>query len=133
MKMSAFVCPECGKSSEYNPWAENAACQHCGFSPPEGQEMLEYLRQQELPAKQQATHPAEPPAAGRTRLTRFLPKDGRAFLAGLAWGALVFAALMLVGSVLQLPGDAVRCLGLSLPFLTTFAVWRWMAWRETGE
>ena len=95
--------------------------------------MLAYLRDHEPAAAEQNPSPARRPVGERTRLTRFLPADGRSFLAGLAWGALVFAAIMLLGSVLRLPGDAVRCLGLSLPFFTTFAVWRWMAWRETGE
>ena len=130
--MSAFVCPECGQKNEYDPWTEQAVCRHCGFSPPEGQEILAYLREQEEVVEQQERRP-EPVTAERTRLTRFLPLDGRSFLAGLAWGAFVFAAIMLLGSALQLPGDAVRCLGLLLPFLTTFAVWRWQAWRETGE
>jgi hypothetical protein len=131
--MSEFICPQCGQSSEYDPWAEQASCQHCGFSPPDGQEMLDYLHQQE-PAAAEQEQPAEEPVerAEPAQLTRFLPTDGRSFVAGLAWGVLVFAVIMLVGSTFELPGDAVRCLGLSLPFLTTFAVWRWMAWRETG-
>lgn len=93
--------------------------------------MLAYLRDFEESTEDQ--EPVEQPAVERTRLTRFLPADGRSFLAGLAWGAFVFAAIMLLSSALQIPGDAARCLGLSLPFFTTFAVWRWMAWRETGE
>jgi Zn ribbon nucleic-acid-binding protein len=128
--MSTFVCPQCGQKNEYDPWTEQAQCRHCGFSPPEGQEMLAYLRQQEEAAEEQ---PREPRATERTRLTRFLPTDGRSFLSGLAWGLFVFAAIMLLGSALGLPGDAVRCLGLLLPFLATFAIWRWQAWRETGE
>ncbi len=129
--MSAFICPQCGQRNEYDPWTEQAQCRYCGFSPPEGQEMLDYLHQQA--AGETPEQPSEPPTAQRTRLTRFLPADGRSFLSGLAWGAFVFAAIMLLGSALQLPGDAVRCLGLLLPFLTTFAVWRWQARRETGE
>lgn len=127
--MNAFVCPECGESNEYDPWTEQAHCQHCGFSPPEGQEMLDYLRAQDEVAEE--GRPAEPAATDGTRLTRFLPKDSRSFLAGLAWGAFTFAAIMLLGATLRLPGDAVRCLSLVLPILTTFAVWRWLAWRET--
>ena len=131
--MSTFVCPQCGQSNEYDPWTEKAQCRHCGFSPPEGQEMLDYLRQQETAADEQTASPDEPLTQGRTRLTRFLPTGGRSFLAGLAWGVVVFAAIMLLGSTLQLSGDVVRCLGLLLPFLTTFAIWRWQAWRESGE
>ena len=132
--MSAFVCPQCGHSNEYDPWTENAECQQCGFAPPEGPEMLDYLQQQDTVAEQQKqTPPERPGATNRTRLTRFLPTGSRSFLAGLAWGAFVFAAIMLLSSVLELPGDFARCLGLLLPFLTTFAVWRWLAWRETGE
>jgi len=96
--------------------------------------MLAYLHQHQEAAPEQAATPAtEQPPVKRTRLTRFLPAGGRSFLSGLAWGLFVFAAIMLLGSALRLPGDVVRCLGLLLPFLTTFAVWRWQAWRETGE
>jgi hypothetical protein len=129
--MSIFVCPQCGQSSEYDPWAEQAQCRDCGFSPPEGQEMLAYLRQQEEAAQEQSAQ--QRANAVRTRLTRFLPTDGRSFLSGLAWGVFIFAVIMLLGSTLGIPGDAVRCLSLLLPFLMTFAVWRWQAWRETGE
>jgi len=92
--------------------------------------MLAYLRQHEEETEEQ---PRQPATAERTRLTRFLPVDGRSFLSGLAWGVFVFAAIMLLGSALRLPGDAVRCLALLLPFLTTFGIWRWQAWRETRE
>ena len=95
--------------------------------------MLPYLQQQETESEQQEPSPPEPVVAQRTRLTRFLPTDGRSFLSGLAWGVFVFAAIMLLSSLFSLPGDFARCLGLLLPFLTTFAVWRWQAWRETGE
>ncbi len=131
--MSAFVCPQCGQSNEYDPWAEQAQCEHCGFSPPEGQEMLDYLRQQDAAADEQPAPVGEPLTQGRTRLTRFLPLGGRSFLAGLTWGLVVFAAIMLLSSILQLSGDVARCLGLVLPFLTTFAIWRYLAWRESGE
>jgi len=69
----------------------------------------------------------------RTRLTHFLPADGRSFLTGLAWGVLVFAVIMLLGSRLTISGSVVRCLALLLPFLTIFAVWRWYAWREDSS
>jgi len=95
--------------------------------------MLAYLHEQEGKEEEQESRPAGAPARARTRLTRFLPVGGRSFLAGLAWGAFVFAAIMLIGSTLHLPGDAVRCLALLLPFVTNFAVWRWQAWRETGR
>ena len=136
--MSAFVCPQCGQSNEYDPWTEQAQCRYCGFSPPEGQEMLAYLHQQQEAAPEPAAEPGaepapEPATVERNRLTRFLPAGGRSFLSGLAWGLFVFAAIMLLGSALGLPADAVRCLGLLLPFLTTFAVWRWQAWREIGK
>jgi hypothetical protein len=131
--LNVFTCPQCGASNEYDPWTEQACCRQCGFSPPKGQEMLAYLREQEQSAGEQHPQPDGAPARERTRLTRFLPADGRSLLTGLAWGAFVFAALMLLGSSLHLPGDAVRCLGLLLPFLTTFAVWRWLAWSQTGQ
>ena len=95
--------------------------------------MLDYLHQQDAVADEQSAPAGELPAQGRSRLTRFLPTGGRSFLAGLIWGVVVFAAIMLLGSTLELSGDVVRCLGLLLPFLTTFAIWRYQAWRESGE
>ncbi len=137
-KSNVFECPQCGQSNEYDPWTDRAQCQHCGFTPPEGQEMLDYLRLQDEVANtgSQEEPKGEPgpeheqKSGDRTRLTRFLPTDGRSFLTGLAWGVLVFAVLMLFGSALTISGSVVRCLALLLPFLTTFAVWRWYAWRE---
>jgi len=131
--MSAFVCPQCGHSNEYDPWTEQAQCQQCGFTPPAGQEMLPYLQEQAPDLEQREALSPDPVVTERTRLTRFLPTDGRSFLAGLAWGVFVFAAIMLLSSAFSLPGDFARCLGLLLPFLTTFAVWRWQARRETGK
>lgn len=66
----------------------------------------------------------------RTGLTRFLPATGRAFLTGLAWGVLVFAVIMLISARLEWSGSVARCLGLSLPVLTTFGVWQLYARRE---
>ena len=131
---NVFECPQCGESSDYDPWTDQALCQHCGFTPPEGQETLDYLQRQDTAAS--AVSGGKPESedvhksGDRTRLTSFLPTDGRSFLAGLAWGMLVFAVIMLLGSVLTMSGSIVRCLALLLPFLTTFAVWRWFAWRE---
>ena len=97
--------------------------------------MLDYLQRQDIAA---SSNSGGKPESGdvynfgdRTRLTSFLPTDGRSFLAGLAWGVLVFAVIMLMGSALKMSGSVVRCLALLLPFLTTFAVWRWFAWRES--
>lgn len=133
MTMSTFDCPQCGEQNEYDPWSEQAACRQCGFSPPDGQEMLGYLRQQETASDEEVRPDGQPDSDSRTRLTRFLPTDGRSFLSGLAWGVLVFALIMFLGSTLEISGSVVRCLALLLPFLTTFAVWRWQAWRECGE
>lgn len=130
--MNTFVCPQCGEQNEYDPWSEQAECRHCGFSPPDGQEMLGYLRQQEIASDEEVKPAGQPESASRTRLTRFLPTDGRSFLSGLAWGVLVFALIMFLGSTFEMSGSVVRCLALLLPFLTTFAVWRWQAWRESG-
>lgn len=96
--------------------------------------MLDYLRRQDEVAEVDSEEEPEPEDEGRsgerTRLTSFLPVDGRSFLAGLAWGVLVFAVIMLLGSALTISGSVVRCLALLLPFLTTFVVWRWFALRE---
>ena len=94
--------------------------------------MLGYLRQQNALAEE-ASRPTDGSASrSRIRLTRFLPTGGRSFLSGLAWGLFVFALIVFLGSTFEISGSVISCLALLLPFLTTFAVWRWLAWRESG-
>ena len=96
--------------------------------------MLNYLRRKdEVGGAVSAGEPGaedERKPGDRDRLIQFLPTDGRSFLAGLAWGVLVFAVIMLLGSMLTISGSVIRCLALLLPLLTTLAVWRWYARRE---
>ena len=95
--------------------------------------MLDYLRWQDDDNEEETQVESSAQSGERTQLTRFLPTSGRMFLGGLAWGLLVFAVIMLLGSTMALSSSVVRCLALFLPLLATFVVWRWYAWRETGQ
>ena len=127
--MSNFICPECGHKSEYDEWKVSARCDSCGFEPPAGDEMIQLLREGDGSSSEAGERAAirdrEP-----TGLTRFLPASGRSFLTGLAWGVLAFAVVMLVSARLEWSGSVARCLGLSLPVLTTFGAWQLYARRE---
>ncbi len=127
--MSTFVCPECGHSTEYDEWDDSARCTSCGFEPPTGDEMRGLLRQGGGSTGDAGGQVASN-GRKRTGLARFLPASGRAFLSGLAWGALVFAVIMLISARLEWSGSVARCLGLSLPVLTTFGVWQFYARQE---
>jgi predicted RNA-binding Zn-ribbon protein involved in translation (DUF1610 family) len=41
--VQAFVCPECGQRSVFDPRVESALCPHCGFKPPTDGRRLPYL------------------------------------------------------------------------------------------
>lgn len=50
--MQAFVCPDCGHRSEYDPWIEAAHCPKCGYKP-----LFDTpLRTQPPPAPKRETH-----------------------------------------------------------------------------
>ena len=49
--MQTFICPECGHTSTYDPWAETARCSKCGHTPPSGIRM-----RGRRPKKQTGTH-----------------------------------------------------------------------------
>jgi hypothetical protein len=127
--MSKFVCPECGHSSEYDEWEDSARCESCGFEPPAGNEMRQHLREG---GRSSGGAPGQGASISqeRTGLTRYLPASGREFFSGLAWGVLAFAIIMFISSRLDWSGSFARCLGLSLPVLTTFGVWGLYARRE---
>lgn len=127
--MSNFVCPECGQSSEYDEWNDSAQCANCGFEPPAGEEMRHFLQEQ-TGSSDNAGMGIARNGRQRTGITRFLPDSGREFLTGLAWGILTFAVIMFISARLEWSGSVARCLGLSLPVLTTFAVWQLYARRE---
>jgi len=127
--MSIFVCPECGHSSEFDEWGESAVCPNCGYEPPQGEEMQQILLEKEHGAGEGVVQP-EASSDQDSILARFLPSTGRTFLTGLAYGVLVFAIVMLIASRLAWSGSLARCLGIALPVLTTFVVWRIYAQRE---
>ncbi len=129
--MSTFSCPECGHRSEYDEWAGAARCPQCGFEPPVGEEMGLSLSQQ---SRSSETSERQKPSVGdkRSGLTRFLPQSGRTFITGLAWGLLTFALLMFISSWLAWSSSLARCLGITLPVLTIFVVWRLAARRESS-
>ncbi len=86
-----------------------------------------------LENEQVAGEGAMQPAATVRRdsiLARFLPSTGRTFITGLAYGLLAFAIVMVIASRLAWSGSLARCLGITLPVLTTFIVWRFYAQRE---
>lgn len=37
--MQAFICPECGHQTTFDPWIESAHCSQCGYTPPKGVRM----------------------------------------------------------------------------------------------
>jgi len=127
--MSHFVCPECGYKSEFDEWGESAVCPKCGYEPPQGEEMQQLLLEDEPGTREGSVQPT---ASGRqdSILGRFLPSTGRSFFTGLAWGMLAFAVVMLIASQLELSGSVARCMGITLPVLTAFVVWRLYALRE---
>lgn len=127
--MSKFVCPECGQSSEFDEWGESAVCPNCGYEPPQGEEMQRLILENEQVAGEGAMQPAAT-VRRDSILARFLPSTGRTFIMGLAYGLLAFAIVMLIASRLAWSGSLARCLGITLPVLTTFIVWRFYAQRE---
>jgi Zn finger protein HypA/HybF involved in hydrogenase expression len=38
-----LLCPDCGRTSAFDPWTESAHCPHCGFTPPTGKGQRSYL------------------------------------------------------------------------------------------
>ena len=127
--MSTFVCPECGQSSDYDEWDDSARCVSCGFEPPAGDDMGQFIREQGK-ISGDVGGPKTKNGRQRAGITRYLPESGRVFLTGLAWGILTFAVIMLISARLEWSGSVARCLGLSLPLLTTFGVWQLYASRE---
>lgn len=130
--MSTFVCPECGHSNEYDEWSDSARCSQCGFEPPAGEDMQPYLQEQNGP-QTAAIRREDDPESERSQITGFLPKSGRSFITGLVWGVLAFAIVMFISSRLAWSASVARCLGIALPVLTTFVVWKIHARRETLE
>jgi hypothetical protein len=130
--MSQFVCPECGHSSEFDEWGESAVCPNCGYEPPQGEAMQRLLLEDEPRAGEGAEQPAASDRRGSI-LARFLPSTGRTFFTGLAYGVLAFAIVMLLASRLDLSGSVARCLGITLPVVTAFIVWRLYAQRELKQ
>ena len=130
--MSNFICPECGHSSEFDEWDNSAVCPKCGYEPPQGAEMQELLVEQGQEVDGGAVQPTD---GGRQEsiVARFLPANGRSFLTGLAWGVFAFAIVMLVASRLQWSDSVARCMGITLPVLTTFVIWRLYARRELDQ
>ena len=127
--MSTFNCPQCGQISEYDEWSSTATCLHCGFEPPAGEQMIDYLRDLDPPTQSGSSEQTDK-VQESGGITRFLPQSGRSFLAGLGWGLLAFAIVMLFSSLAQLSGSVARCLGLTVLVLVTFAVWQLYARSE---
>lgn len=47
--MQRFVCPRCGSVSRFNPYVESGRCPSCGFEPPKGEALQEYLDRSQPP------------------------------------------------------------------------------------
>jgi hypothetical protein len=131
--MSTYICPECGHENDFDPWINSAQCSQCGFEPPTGEEMGDYLNRQKDNSVGQPTANEDTEASGQGRsmpdrsgLAAFLPPTLQSFVTGLGLGLLTFALLMLISSWLDLPPTIAQCLGLAIPFLVVFSVWRWL-------